>query len=66
MNRYLGVVHCPSNFSVMYGFVWFKGQWVALDEYYYGTVEGDSNYTEEKGEFRFKVWKCQLCFMLYW
>ena len=33
----------------------YTGNWVPLDEYYYGTVEGDSGYTEEKGEFRFKV-----------
>ena len=33
----------------------YQGNWVPLDEYYYGTMEGDSSYTEEKGEFRFKV-----------
>jgi len=30
-------------------------QRVPLDEYYYGSQEGDANFTEEKGEFRFKV-----------
>ncbi|XP_060573092.1 uncharacterized protein LOC132731011 [Ruditapes philippinarum] len=39
------------------------GNWVPLDEYYYGTHEGDTSYTEEKGEYRFKCWYCSK--MLY-
>lgn len=31
------------------------GNWVPLDEYYYGKMEGDPTYSEEKGEHRFKV-----------
>ena len=31
------------------------GDWVPLDEYYYGKKEGDPAYVEEKGEYRFKV-----------
>lgn len=31
------------------------GNWVPLDEYYYSKKEGDPTYTEEKGEYRFKV-----------
>ena len=26
-----------------------------LDEYYYGKMEGSTTYSEEKGQFRFKV-----------
>lgn len=33
----------------------FVGNWVPLDEYYYGKMEGDPTYEEEKSEFRFKV-----------
>ena len=32
-----------------------------LDEYYYGKMEGDPTYSEDKAEFRFKV--CLLMFM---
>eukprot|EP00106_Octopus_bimaculoides_P020369 XP_014787811.1 PREDICTED: zinc finger protein 280D-like [Octopus bimaculoides] len=39
------------------------GNWVPLDEYYYGKMEGDPNYWEEKGEHRFKCWYCSK--MLY-
>ncbi|KAK7095642.1 filaggrin-like isoform X2 [Littorina saxatilis] len=39
------------------------GNWVPLDEYYYGKMEGDPTYTEEKSEFRFKCWMCTK--MLY-
>ena len=31
------------------------GNWVLLDEFYYGKKEGDPAYREEKGEYRFKV-----------
>ena len=31
------------------------GSWVPLDEYYYGKMEGDPTYSEDKAEFRFKV-----------
>ncbi|XP_052084262.1 uncharacterized protein LOC127721543 isoform X2 [Mytilus californianus] len=40
-----------------------NGNWVPLDEYYYGKMEGDPTYEEEKGEFRFKCWYCNK--MLY-
>ncbi|CAC5359085.1 POGZ [Mytilus coruscus] len=40
-----------------------SGNWVPLDEYYYGKMEGDPTYGEEKGEFRFKCWYCNK--MLY-
>ncbi|XP_052265776.1 uncharacterized protein LOC127868179 isoform X2 [Dreissena polymorpha] len=46
--------------------VFFKskeGKLVPLEEFYYGTLEGDANFTEEKGEFRFKCWYCSK--MLY-
>ena len=33
----------------------FVGNWVPLDEFYYGKSEGDPSYIEEKSEFRFKV-----------
>ncbi|CAE1280535.1 POGZ [Acanthosepion pharaonis] len=39
------------------------GNWVPLDEYYYGKMEGDPNYWEDKGEYRFKCWYCSK--MLY-
>ncbi|XP_060076236.1 uncharacterized protein LOC132555873 isoform X2 [Ylistrum balloti] len=39
------------------------GSWVPLDEYYYGKMEGDPSYVEEKGEYRFKCWYCSK--MLY-
>ena len=32
-----------------------SGDWVPLDEYYYGKKEGDPAYVEEKAEYRFKV-----------
>ena len=38
--------------------IFFVGNWVPLDEFYYGKSEGDPSYTEEKSEFRFKV--CSL------
>ncbi|KAL8584076.1 hypothetical protein ACOMHN_022416 [Nucella lapillus] len=31
------------------------GNWVPLDEYYYGKMEGDPTFLEEKSEFRFRV-----------
>ncbi|XP_045183283.2 uncharacterized protein LOC123541760 isoform X2 [Mercenaria mercenaria] len=40
-----------------------SGNWIPLDEYYYGTHDGDASYTEEKGEYRFKCWYCSK--MLY-
>ncbi|XP_025081354.1 uncharacterized protein LOC112556500 isoform X5 [Pomacea canaliculata] len=40
-----------------------SGNWVPLDEYYYGKMEGDPTYSEEKGEHRFKCWVCTK--MLY-
>lgn len=40
-----------------------SGNWVPLDEYYYGKMEGDPTYFEEKAEFRFKCWMCTK--MLY-
>jgi len=40
-----------------------EGNWVPLDEYYYGKTEGNPTYLEDKGEFRFKCWYC--CKMLY-
>lgn len=39
------------------------GNWVPLDEYYYGKMEGDPVYNEQKSEFRFKCWMCTK--MLY-
>lgn len=36
-------------------FFFNTGNWVPLDEYYYGKMEGDPTYSEEKGEHRFKV-----------
>ncbi|XP_076438866.1 uncharacterized protein LOC143277838 isoform X2 [Babylonia areolata] len=39
------------------------GNWVPLDEYYYGKMEGDPTFTEEKSEFRFRCWICTK--MLY-
>ena len=39
------------------------GDWVPLDEYYYGKKEGDPAYVEEKGEYRFKV--CILWSAIY-
>ena len=41
----------------MIPYFYVAGNWVPLDEYYYGTMEGDAGYEEEKGEFRFKVGK---------
>ncbi|CAG5125728.1 unnamed protein product, partial [Candidula unifasciata] len=40
-----------------------SGNWVPLDEYYYGKMEGDPTYQEAKGEHRFKCWYCNK--MLY-
>ncbi|XP_050397060.1 zinc finger protein 280D isoform X1 [Patella vulgata] len=40
-----------------------SGNWVPLDEFYYGKKEGDPTYIEEKGEYRFKCWFCSK--MLY-
>ncbi|XP_062583984.1 uncharacterized protein LOC134245743 isoform X2 [Saccostrea cucullata] len=40
-----------------------QGNWVPLDEFYYGKMEGDPTYSEEKNEFRFKCWYCNK--MLY-
>nr|XP_022311754.1 uncharacterized protein LOC111116988 isoform X1 [Crassostrea virginica] len=40
-----------------------EGNWVPLDEFYYGKSEGDPSYIEEKSEFRFKCWYCNK--MLY-
>ncbi|KAL5019960.1 hypothetical protein ScPMuIL_002852 [Solemya velum] len=40
-----------------------SGNWVPLDEYYYGKMEGNPSYSEEKGEYRFKCWYCSK--MLY-
>ncbi|KAK3096156.1 hypothetical protein FSP39_023825 [Pinctada imbricata] len=40
-----------------------SGNWVPLDEYYYGKMEGDPTYSENKDEFRFKCWYCNK--MLY-
>ncbi|KAL3885550.1 hypothetical protein ACJMK2_025601 [Sinanodonta woodiana] len=37
--------------------------WVPLEDFYYGKKEGDTSYTEEKGEYRFKCWYCSK--MLY-
>ena len=37
------------------------GDWVPLDEYYYGKKEGDPAYVEEKGEYRFKVGGLCIC-----
>ncbi|XP_069102782.1 uncharacterized protein [Argopecten irradians] len=39
------------------------GSWVPLDEYYYGKMEGDPSYLEDKAEYRFKCWYCSK--MLY-
>lgn len=40
----------------------FLVNWVFLDEYYYGKLEGDLLYVEEKNEFRFKVsFYCCFC-----
>ena len=44
---YIVCVLCKTNI--------FTGNWVPLDEYYYGKKEGDPAYREEKGEYRFKV-----------
>ncbi|ESO89716.1 hypothetical protein LOTGIDRAFT_164736 [Lottia gigantea] len=40
-----------------------SGNWVPLDEFYYGKKEGDPTYVEDKGEYRFKCWYCSK--MLY-
>ncbi|XP_064596128.1 uncharacterized protein LOC135462794 isoform X2 [Liolophura sinensis] len=40
-----------------------QGNWVSLDDYYYGKAEGNAWYSEETGEYRFKCWYCNK--MLY-
>ena len=43
-------------------YISITGNWVPLDEYYYGKMEGNPTYVEDKGEFRFKVFIYILIF----